>query len=110
MEDQDVEVHTLETIIAKDYVPGMVDAALLITGEAEGAIPIGTRVRKCNTKEGDTFIDGAGGYVLSSLDVPEDIRHTVDGSEYAYFIKWDTAPMPVLIAGHRVEVADAEGD
>lgn len=75
--------------------------ALFYPGEAEGAIPNQTRVRKCNTKPGDSYPDGTEGTVLSSVDCSEDpnVPHP-----FAYFISWDPQPgVPVLIGGHRIK-------
>lgn len=63
--------------------------------EAKGAMPNGTRVRKTNSRAGDTHADGALATVLASM---------VSEPEIAYFVEWDSDPgFPVLIADSRLE-------
>jgi len=76
-------------------------------GQAEGAIPNGTVVEKCNSMPGDGHPDGARATVLSSQG-----PHAVAGfgPMYGYFVQWDDVPeIPVFIAGIRIRpVLDAK--
>jgi hypothetical protein len=77
-------------------------SAVFVEGQADGAIPNGSRIRKCAGDEGDTHRIGAEGTVRSSIDA------TIDG-EYvvAYFIEWDDHPgIPVVTIGWKIEPAD----
>jgi hypothetical protein len=74
------------------------------TGQAEGALPNGTRVRKINSKPDDTHRDGALATILGSLAVPE-------SSHIGYFVEWDDLPgVPVAIADFRVEEVRREAE
>jgi hypothetical protein len=86
-----------DDVIAKE--PGT--AALFIPGKAEGAIPNGTRIVKCNTQTRDSFFDGDAGTVKAS--------HLSDGlpgippSPFFYFVEFDKKPgLPVAIFGNRI--------
>lgn len=64
-------------------------------GQADKAIPNGSRVRKINSNPKDGHKDGDMGTVLAS--------HFIKGI-YMYFVSWDDRPtMPVGITGDRVE-------
>ena len=85
--------------------------AVVIRGEAKGAIANGTRVRKCTFEEGDSVQIGGLGTVYSSIAVPIEVLSdqsiaTYGGDEYAYFIIWDDlASVPVFTRGYKVEAA-----
>lgn len=89
----------------KDFVPGT-QATFMIHGEAEGAIPNGTRILKVASYSGDASDVGERGTVLSSLDVPEDMKNdpvTGNPIKYAYFVEWDHTPgVPVLITDFKI--------
>ena len=94
-----------ESFLAKDVNKLLAQegriAALMLLGQAAGAIPNGSRIRKIKTEPGDSYQDGTEGTVLSSLDFTgaPDVPHP-----FAYFISWDPDPnVPVLIGGHRIE-------
>jgi hypothetical protein len=55
--------------------------------QVEGAMPNGTRIRKCHSEPGDSTPDGAEGTVLGSMSHPE----IFDGI-IVYFVEWDWAP------------------
>jgi len=93
-----------ETKLVKDMDDQERYAAIVIEGEAEGAIPNGARVRKCNSEPGDSFSDGAMGTVLSSIAVLPELAHLAPGSDYAYFVEWDEIPgVPVGVLSRRIE-------
>ena len=73
-----------------------------IPGEAEGAIPNGTRVRKTREDpEGDITPIGTQGVVLASH------RVDIDGVTYAYFVEWDTTPgVPIGCGDWKIERVD----
>lgn len=86
---------------------------MVYEGEAEGAIPNGSRVRKCRLDMGgvDTIPIGGLGTVYSSIACPLDVMaeagvETYEGDEFAYFIWWDDFPTaPVFTRGYKVEAA-----
>jgi hypothetical protein len=83
-------------------------ATTWISGEADGAIPNGSRVIKCNSEEGDMNKDGTTGTVVSSIATPEDMRAEEEfkGIEFFYFVRWDSAPdVPIGITGNRIRAA-----
>jgi hypothetical protein len=69
---------------------------LVYTGEAPGAIPNGTRVRKCTTEEGDHHPIGALARVVGSVS---------DGSDFGYWVKWDDIEIACFITGNKIERA-----
>lgn len=73
--------------------------SLFVPGEAEGAIPNGTRVEKCNTESSDSLFNGAQGTVMASHSVA-DLRRDV---KYLYFVDFDRFPgVEVLISDLRI--------
>ena len=87
----------------------------IFVGADEGRWPKGTRVRKINTKPGDSHQDGAEGTIagasgpaspsqraeliieLAKQGINEDI-------EYIYWVEWDDIPgIPVAITDNRIE-------
>lgn len=69
-------------------------AGMFSRGQAEGAIPNGTRIIKRNSEEGDSTPDGTGGVILGSINgvkagVPAAIAN---GVTYLYFVEWDDKP------------------
>jgi hypothetical protein len=70
---------------------------------ADGAIPNGTRVRKCLMEEGDANPVGTLGTVEGSMGP---VPHPLHGNMYGYFVRWDTMPyIQVFVAGKKVERA-----
>lgn len=87
----------------------------IYVGQDKGRWPRGTRVRKINTKVGDTHQDGALGTIVGALGptspsqraelIIELAKEGVNGDmEYFYFVEWDDIPgIPVGIADCRIE-------
>lgn len=71
-----------------------------LPGQADGAIPNGTRIRKKIYEGKDAHQIGAKGKILSSHGPV-----TVKGiSAYCYFVEWDDTPgIPVFIVGYKIE-------
>lgn len=87
------------------------DGYLMISGQAEGAIPNGTRIQKIWSEEGDTFPLGTQGTILSSLGpITEDmVQPGVELGEFGYFISWDPFPnTPVFTIGKKIESVKEE--
>jgi hypothetical protein len=81
------------------------DAALAYTGEAEGAFPNRTRVRKSSYEEGDTFDTGTRGTVIGSIGPTDGSTPGLEPGEYMYVVLWDPFPeLPVFIRGRKIEV------
>jgi len=87
----------------------------VFVGQSEGRWPKGTRVRKVNSKPGDTHQDGAQGTIVGALG-PTSVaqraellidlaKNGVDGDvEYIYWVEWDNIPgVPVAITDNRIE-------
>jgi len=84
-------------------------------GQDEGRWPKGTRVRKVNTKPGDSHQDGAQGTIVGALGpaspsqraelILELAKKGLNGDiEYIYWVEWDDMPgIPVAIADCRIE-------
>jgi len=84
-------------------------------GQDEGRWPKGTRVRKVNTKPGDSHQDGALGTIVGALGpatatqraemIIEAAKKGIDGDvEYIYWVVWDDMPdIPVAIADNRIK-------
>lgn len=64
-------------------------AGFYMPGEAPGALPNGTRIRKVNSEPGDSSPDGALGTVQSSV---ENTTDQFPGCRFAYFVEWDHMP------------------
>lgn len=78
-----------------------VRGSVFFSGQAAGAYPNGSRVRKVNSEPGDAHPDGSLGTVLSSISHPE-----VMGGMVAYFVAWDARPtMPIGTDAPKVELA-----
>lgn len=89
----------LELVTGQLGDPRMADADGfgMLSGQAIGAIPNGTRIVKAKSEEGDTTPTGAGGKVLSSV-----YDQTV-GPYIFYFVEWDHTPgVPVGCIGWKV--------
>ena len=68
--------------------------------EVPGALPVGARVRKVRSEEGDRNPTGTEGTVAGSIEDPSD-------KQLAYFIVWDTMPgVPVATMGWKVEAVN----
>lgn len=71
----------------------------IIKGEAEGALPIGTIIEKCNTESEDSYPDGTRGIILASHRVGEGD----EPEDFAYFCVFAVpSPAPTLIHGRRI--------
>lgn len=76
---------------------------MIFHGEAEGAMPNGTLVEKCNKEALDSYANGTLGTVIASLDVREIKELAID---YVYYVDWVPDPgVPVMIAGNRIRPA-----
>lgn len=87
----------------------------ILIGKDEGRWPKGTRVRKINTKPGDTHQDGDQGTTVGALGpttgsqrtelIIELAKKDIDGDiEYVYWVEWDDTPgIPVAITDNRIE-------
>lgn len=83
-------------IISKD-APG---PYALVTGQAEGAWPNGSRVIKTRDEPEDAHAPGAGATILSSIGPDPET------GIYGYFVEWDDMPgIPCLIAGNAIKTA-----
>jgi hypothetical protein len=69
-------------------------AGVFSRAEAKGALANGTRIRKCNSEEGDGTPDGTGGVILGSVNVrAAGVSAAEDhGVTYLYFVEWDNRP------------------
>lgn len=78
-----------------------------LKGDADGAVPIGGRVVKCNSEEGDLTPDGTEGTVVSSINVPDNIGKELGVDViFFYFIEWDTEPdLPVGVIDKKLRPA-----
>ncbi len=78
---------------------------VMIPGEAEGAIPNGTRIIKNAIEVGDGHKVGALGTVLASHGpLGFKNREGVERTDYGYFIEWDDTPgVPVFVCGYKIE-------
>ena len=84
-------------------------------GKDQGRWPKGTRVKKINTKPGDTHQDGAEGTIVGALGpaspsqraelIIELAKKNINGDiEYIYWVEWDDTPgIPVAITDNRIE-------
>ena len=71
-----------------------------VAGQAEGAYPNGSRVRKVWSDQGDSHQVGALATVVSSVVCPG-----VPGTDKAigYFVCWDDAPgLPCFVADKKI--------
>ena len=87
----------------------------IYVGQDKGRWPKGTRVKKVNTKPGDTHQDGAVGTIVGAWGplpagqraelIIELAQKGMDGDiEYIYWVEWDDTPgIPVAITDNRVE-------
>jgi hypothetical protein len=76
-----------------------------VEGEADGAIRNGSRVVKCDSEPGDGHPDGTVGSVISSLAVPNHMRHEY-GADYFYWVEWESDPgMAVGVLDRKVRAA-----
>ena len=83
------------------------ETQLVFTGQAQGAIPNGTRVRKSIHMEGDTFDIGTLGTIISSIGpVTKEMTDDLDViGEYGYTILFDPFPTtPVLTRSSKIEI------
>jgi len=102
----------ITTRLVKDaVVDGPPTVAFTIQGQADGAIPNGTRVRKhVEDRGGEGSVPlGGEGIVTASVAIPEDMKddpkfEVQEGEHFAYFIVWDAFPgLPVFTRGYKVE-------
>ena len=72
--------------------------------QAEGAIPNGSRVSKCNSVPySDATPDGTGGVVLGSIG-PIDLKIPSLPPMFGYWVMWDNRPNhAVFIMGLKVQ-------
>jgi len=87
----------------------------IYVGKDEGRWSRGTRVKKINTKPGDSHQDGTLGTVVGALGpttgsqraelIIELAKRGIDGDvEYVYWVEWDDMlGIPVAITDNRVE-------
>jgi len=87
----------------------------VFVGQDEGRWPKGTRVRKVNTRPGDTHQDGALGTIVGALGpvtasqraeaIIDLAKNGINGDvEYIYWVEWDDIPgIPVAVADDRIE-------
>ena len=73
-------------------------------GQAEGAIPNGSEILKCNSEINDTHQDGTIGIVCGSIELPEGVipkeaKSLIRGNPYGYFIEWKNSPIRAML-GH----------
>ena len=81
------------------HEPGWVGAFTRET--AQGAMPNGTRVVKCNAEKGDTHEDGTPGVVLGSMSSPK-----IRAGEVMYFVEWAASPrVAVGVVAAKVRAA-----
>lgn len=79
----------------------MGDITAFIAGQAEGAIPNGSRVVKQNSEKGDGHPNGTQGIVYSSLATPAEMVE--DGWDpFFYFVDWGEG-VPVGTLGSKVK-------
>lgn len=77
-------------------------AAFMKAGQADGAIPNGTAIEKCDSEPGDAHPDGARGKVLSSVALP----HPDTGKMlFAYWVSWDDDPETPIFSAGRIRPA-----
>jgi hypothetical protein len=88
MSEQTPPIKTLREVAAGDL-------PMFPAGEARGALPNGTRVRKIRDDPGDTHTLGDQAVVIAS--------HGPRYSEYLYFVVWDDLPdIPVGIQSSKL--------
>lgn len=92
----------------------------VLVGKDKGRWPKGTRVRKVNTKPGDSHQDGAPATIVGALGpttaaqraelLIELAKKGIDGDvEYIYWVEWDDMPgIPVAITDNRIEPIEEE--
>jgi hypothetical protein len=75
----------------------MADIAVQVTdSNAPGAMPKGTRIRKCSFEKGDGHAIGDLGTIGGSLCGPD--------GQYVYVVFWDDNPkLPVHCLGYKIE-------
>lgn len=96
--------------LASEAKPG--DASVYIPGQADGAIPNGTRIIKNNARPGDSTPEGTLGTVISSLDVPRREAEAIFAAgksravvKHLYFVEWDDKPgLAVATADDKIGV------
>ena len=85
-----------------------------LPGQAPGAIPNGTRIRKSASEDGDVTPIGTQGNVLASHEfTPEMLARVRRGSPgtpdtaFLYFVEWDNhwRGLPIAIADWKIEEA-----
>ena len=76
---------------------------MVLLGEAEGAIPNGTRIVKVFAEEGDGHQVGDEGVVFSSVATPEGMKEQFPEVDYMYWIVWDDMPsLPIAVSSHKI--------
>jgi hypothetical protein len=88
----------------RDHRPGAAYAK--IEGDAPGALPAGTRVRKCVAEGGAAHEAGDLATVLASVAVPPGLVPHWPRGGYFYAVEWDDMPgVPVHVMGYKIEKA-----
>lgn len=99
----------------KDYKPEDGDAVVYRKGEAPGAHPKGTRVRKIMCEEGDGHKIGDLATVLASIRIPDSfdsmrinitdppLGMTTIKPDYMYAVVFDGDNVPVHISSFKLE-------
>lgn len=78
-------------------------------GEAPGAFPNGTRIKKTVFEKGDGHPLGTLGTVLGSIAAPSDLAARF-GTRYFYFVEWDPKPkVAVGVAGSKISAETSGG-
>lgn len=86
---------------------------IALRGQADGAIPNGTRVVKCNSRPGDGHQNGFPGTIYSSLELSDEEYNSIQEdkrppTKLCYFVRWDDFPIPVGVTGDRIKLAKEE--
>lgn len=82
-----------------------IELGYYLPGQAEGAYPNGTRIVKVRKEAGDLTAIGVKGEVIASHDVKEiDMPNKREGTEFFYFVKWDTFEYPVGVLDWKIGV------
>jgi hypothetical protein len=86
--------------LLKDIPPGVsADKMFVVTDQADGAFPNGTKVKKINSDQTDSHQDGATATILGSVGPV--LYH--GKQTYGYWLRWDDSPLPCFINSTRIE-------
>lgn len=81
---------------------------MVLIGEADNAIPNGTRIKKVVFEEGDSTPLGDEGVVFSSVATPKEMKEEFPDVDFMYWVIWDTMPqVPVAVSSYKIGRADA---